>query len=100
MIYLYSLLFIAFTACGSSEPVPPALSAYVNAQEALADDDFDKAFAEARLNQQRAKKQQSNQKAAARKKPAGLRDLVGLREARKPATTCGGVRASLDRRVL
>ena len=43
MIYVYSLLFIAFTACGSSEPVPPALSAYVNAQEALADDDFDKA---------------------------------------------------------
>ena len=41
MNYLYSLLFIAFTACGSSEPVPPALSAYVNAQEALADDDFD-----------------------------------------------------------
>ena len=43
MIYVYSLLFIALTSCGSSEPIPPALSAYVNAQEALADDDFDKA---------------------------------------------------------
>ena len=43
MPYLYSLLSIALIACGASESVPPALSAYVSAQEALADDDFDKA---------------------------------------------------------
>ncbi len=45
MPYLYSLLCIGLMACGSSEPISPALSAYVNAQEALADDDFDKARA-------------------------------------------------------
>jgi len=43
MPYLCSLLFIALAACGSSEPIPPALSSYVSAQEALAADDFDKA---------------------------------------------------------
>lgn len=45
MPYLSSLLLIALAACGSSEPISPALSAYVSAQEALAADDFDKARA-------------------------------------------------------
>ena len=39
------LFFIAVTiaACGSSDPVPPALTHYVAAQEALAADDLDQA---------------------------------------------------------
>ena len=42
MHYLYCLSLVALVAC-SSEPIPPALGHYVSAQEALANDDFDKA---------------------------------------------------------
>ena len=44
MHYLYCLSLVALVAC-SSEPIPPALGHYVSAQEALANDDFDKARA-------------------------------------------------------
>ena len=45
MRYLPFLFLIAITiaACGSSGPVPPALTHYVAAQEALASDDLDQA---------------------------------------------------------
>lgn len=43
MRYLSILLLIAIAACGSPEPAPPALVAYVAAQEALAADDLDRA---------------------------------------------------------
>ena len=45
MRYLLHSSFAAFAiaACGSSDPAPPALIHYVAAQEALADDDLDRA---------------------------------------------------------
>ena len=43
MRYLPFLFLIAITACGSSDPAPPALLHYVAAQEALASDDLDQA---------------------------------------------------------
>lgn len=45
MPYLFSLLLIALSACGSSESIPPALGHYISVQEALAADDFAKARA-------------------------------------------------------
>lgn len=43
MRYLSILILIAIAACSSPEPAPPALVAYVAAQEALAADDLDRA---------------------------------------------------------
>ena len=43
LYYRYCLIFVALVACGSSEPVPPALGHYLSAQEALAADDFARA---------------------------------------------------------
>lgn len=43
MRYLSIPLLIAIAACSSPDSAPPALVAYVAAQEALADDDLDRA---------------------------------------------------------
>ena len=82
MRYL-SLLFliaIAIAACGSSDPAPPALLHYVAAQEALADDDLDRAR---QALQDLVQSANPTLKPLAEKAVSGA-DIVAVRAAFKP----------------
>ena len=76
----FSLVALALTACGSSDPAPPALIHYVAAQEALAADDLD----QARQALQGLVQSASPTLKPLAEKAAGAADLAAVRVAFKP----------------
>ncbi len=77
---LYFLATLAITACGSSDPAPPALLHYVAVQEALADDDL----AQARRALQDLAQSASPTLKPLAEKAARAADLAAVRVAFKP----------------
>ncbi len=80
MRYLSLLFLVAIAACGSPDPAPPALIDYIAAQEALADDDLDRAQKALQGLVQNA----SPTLKPLAEKAASAADLVAVRTAFKP----------------